>query len=110
MKYIRESGKSLEQYWAACKKNGAPYITISDHGEYEKIFFDVTDFEADLDLVSDSVRSIYLKYLDFFLVPAADVGEFLDQYYFFSFLVKKGHGEKASEQLHDYLISRFLKP
>lgn len=72
-------------------------------GAYKRIFFDITNHDLDLEEISKKVKSFYKTYMDFFILPIGDVEECLEQYYFFSMLVRPEHADCIASGLHDFL-------
>lgn len=103
---LREK-QSNNLHWTYCERNKLPYISIRNYNhKYDNIFYDITNLPYDLSSISESVKSLYFAYLDFFMVPLMDIEELLDDYYFFNLYTKKEHTEYFSKQLFIYLKNK----
>ncbi|GAA3761041.1 hypothetical protein [Flavobacterium ginsengiterrae] len=106
-KFIHDdSSKNISDHWQTCQENKIPFITIKRiNKSYFQVFYDITNTKADLDIVSDEIKSIYLSYTKFFLIPYYEFDSYLNQKYFFSMLVKEGHEIFFAEKLFDFLLN-----
>lgn len=69
-------------HWDYCEQNHFPYISIASYnGEYDTIFFDLTVLDR-LDELSQSIKVLYVSYVDFFLIQYRDIQDCLDEHYF----------------------------
>lgn len=110
MKYVERESGLRSDHWDFCEKNGLPFVEISVAGDgWKRIFFDVTNYDVDLEDISNKVRHFYRAYADFFLLSVSDVRECLEQYYFFSMLIKSGHADFIANGLYDFLASELQK-
>ncbi len=101
-----ESSRTVNEHWQNCQKNKTPFITIKRiNKSFFEIFYDVTNTKADLNIISDEVKNIYLSYAKFLLVPYYEYESYLSQYYFFSMLIKDGQEQFFAEKLFDYLMN-----
>lgn len=104
MKYVLQNSKDHDRHWDICEKNKDPFIVVSElNKEYKQIFYDISNYKIELEDISNSVKSIYKSYIDFFLIPYSDVDSVFDQYYFFYFIVKSDHAEYIANALFDFL-------
>lgn len=60
MKFIYNDSKDSNIYWQQCEKARAPFISLSKIGhDYVNIFYDVTNYHIDLEIISDDIKNIY---------------------------------------------------
>lgn len=110
MSFTYRDSKMQKAHWEQCEERHVPYIEISDgRKHYKKIFYDVTNLPINLEQVSEDVKRLYRAYVDFYLIPADDVEQLFDEYYFFNLLVKVEHADTIAEQLFIYLCDRLEK-
>ncbi len=102
-KFINEK-EDTKEHWLNCEKNRLPYIAIkSFSNEYSIIYYDITNLNVDLEKISESLRRIYLAYIEFLQLNGSVFYNYVDQYYYLNFLVKAEHAEVLAEYLFDYL-------
>lgn len=110
MKFVDRDSEFRSNHWSFCEKGRLPYIEVSDSGRgYRRIFFDVTNYDVDLEEISNQIQSFYKAYVDFFMLPAGDVRECFEQHYFFSMLVRSEHSDFIANGLYDLLIFKLQK-
>ena len=94
-----------EKHWEYCERNKFPFILLKDtNKDYTEIFYDITNFNVDLEYVSKEVSNIFDSYRKFSLIDNYFWEKYSEQYYFFTFPVMKKHSEIIAEQLFDYLL------
>ncbi|EDS4738668.1 hypothetical protein GYD59_004708 [Salmonella enterica] len=109
MKFVYKHHSDCEKnnHWERCKKDHAPFIEISKvNRDYMNIFYDITDYNIDLEKISDDVKKIHSSYIDFFIISDAIVTDGYEQCYFFNLIVKQEHAEFFAAQLYDYLLNK----
>jgi len=95
----------LKEYWVYCEKNKLPYIEVKYHSEkYSIIFCDITNFDIDLQKISEKLKDFYMSYLNFLRLTDPIFDDYKDQYYFFQFLVKKEHSFELTNNLFEFLV------
>ncbi|KAF2080567.1 hypothetical protein [Flavobacterium sharifuzzamanii] len=101
-----DNSKVVNVHWQNCQKNKITYITIKRiNKSYFEVFYDVTNTNLDLNIISNEVKNIYLSYVKFLLIPYYEYESYLSQNYFFSMLIKEGHEQFFAEKLFDYLMN-----
>ena len=99
-----------KKHWEYCEKNKFPFILLKDiYGNYTEIFYDITNFNIDLEHISKEINEIFDSYRKFALIDNYFWEKYSKQYYFFIFPVKKRHSEIIAEQLFDYLMEYLEK-
>jgi len=92
-----------------CERNKFPFILLKDiNKDYTEIFYDITNFNADLKYISKEISDIFNSYRKFTLIDNYFWEKYSGQYYFFTFPVMKKHSEIIAEQLFNYLL-RYLE-
>ena len=93
-----------KKHWNYCEKNKFPFILLKNtNKDYTEIFYDITNFNVDLEYISEEIKVIFNSYRKFALIDNYFWEKYLEQYYFFTFPVRKKHSEIIAEQLFDYL-------
>ena len=102
--------KNATEHWQECERNKLPYIEVIYFSEkYSTIFYDVTNLNVDLQKISDSLKTLYLDYLEFLQLTDSFFDDYKDQYYYMNFLVKKEHAEDLADYLFDYIKNKFIE-
>ncbi|BDR57643.1 hypothetical protein [Xylocopilactobacillus apicola] len=110
MKYVYSDDRRKDQYWKECEKEHSPFIELRrTSSEYINVFYDVTNYQIDLDEISNNIKRFYTAYVEFFMIDPSVYKELYDQYYFFNLVVKIEHSEFLAEKLYDYLFSQLNK-
>ena len=101
------------KHWIYCEKNRIPYIIVNNvnnvnnvNDSYVEIFYDVTNFNIDLESISTHIQSLILSYYDFFVVAPLIFENYTSQLYFFRFAVKEEHYICIVDQLFIYLLNK----
>jgi hypothetical protein len=102
-----DAGQSkIGDHWIKCEKNKLPFIILQQKGKnYTEISYDVTNYNIDLDGVSESIKNIYKEYVKFSLIPYCDVENIFYSTYFFNLIVKNEHANCIANMLYDYLYA-----
>ncbi|EMS1065555.1 hypothetical protein WKS79_004230 [Providencia stuartii] len=107
MKFIYRNDKKKDEHWKQCEKKHAPFIELNRiNNEYVNIFYDVTNYQLDLNETSNNIKELYSIYVEFFMFSEPMIKDLYGQYYFFNFIVKSEHAEFLAEKLYDYLLFR----
>lgn len=107
MKYIYEKDPGSAEHWKVCEERKHPYIVVSNlNGEFDNIFFDVTNYPMNLDKLSNKFKKMYSVYVEFFRLNHQVTIELNEQYYFFNLRVKKEHTNFIANNLFDYLAEQ----
>jgi hypothetical protein len=108
MKFVyKHNNDKKNDHWQQCEKKHAPFIEISRiNHDYMNIFYDVTNYDINLDEISESIKKMHSSYTEFFMITDISITEAYEQYYFFNIIVKCEHAEFLAEQLYDYLLSK----
>ncbi|MCA6928915.1 hypothetical protein [Pectobacterium versatile] len=110
MKFTYKDKKDKNDHWLNCEKNHAPYIELSNiNKEYVNIFYDVSNYNIDLEILSNDIKKMYYTYIDFFMISEETIENLEHQYYFFNFIVKAEHAEFLADKLYDYIKFRLKK-
>ena len=105
MKFIYENDKRKDAHWKQCEKKHAPFIELNRvNNECVNIFYDVTNYQLDLEEISNNIKEFYSAYIEFLMLSNPMIKDLYDQYYFFNFIVKSEHAEFLAEKLYDYLL------
>jgi len=107
MKFIHNDNKKKDDHWKQCEKLHAPFIVISKfNDEYMNIFYDISNYNTNLDEISNDIKKLYFSYVEFFMLSDLSLEYIYDQYYFFNIIVKNEHSEFIADKLYDYLLAR----
>ena len=106
IKYITPNSKDDEYvHGKYCEKNKYPFITAKKQGKnYVEIFYDVTDTKLCLNSISENIKNFYKVYIEFVHIPICDVQDYLDNVYFFSFIINIDDMDFIASRLFDYLV------
>ena len=108
IKYVdANDSKKTREHWDYCEQNHFPFITIERiNKDMFEVFYDITNSKYDLDEISNQIKSIFLSYSTFFLIPYYDYQSYMEQLYFFRIPVKEGHQQQFAEQLFNWLLEK----
>jgi hypothetical protein len=96
----------ISSHWGRCEKNKSPFIIVQQKGKgYTGISYDITNYNIDLNNVSESIKSIYKGYMEFSLIPFCDVEDIFYSTYFFDLIVRNEHAQCIASMLYDYLYA-----
>ncbi|AYG99821.1 hypothetical protein F6Q07_22890 [Pectobacterium parmentieri] len=110
MKFTYKNKKEKNDHWLNCEKNRAPCIELSNvNKEYVNIFYDVSNYNIDLELLSNDIKNMYSTYLSFFIISDQIIENLETQYYFFNFIVKAEHVCYLADKLYDYLEYKLMR-
>ena len=58
-----------KKHWEYCERNKFPFILLKDvYGNYTEIFYDITNFNIDLEHISKEINEIFDSYRKFALI------------------------------------------
>jgi hypothetical protein len=96
----------ISNHWVKCEKNKSPFIIVQQKGKnYTEISYDITNYNVDLNNISESIKSFYKGYIEFSLIPYFDVEDIFYSTYFFDLIVKNEHANCIASMLYDYLYA-----